>query len=373
MSFFIDSYEKNSDLNEELLAKDSLLSVSLPTDNLNLPTNAPVVLPVDIPLGAPSTIGGSPRATTLVYQMTGGGILNFGDGSDGNVIISVDTTLTADKYYKNLIVNAGVTLNPGGYRIFVSEVAHVYGTVTRNGNNGASTITSTGGAGGAALADGYLKGSVAGGNGGNGDAGAGGATGGENGGDTSNSIGVNGAAGGNGGTADTAGGSGGTAGTATASNVKFIANWHLATLLDVGVTGATVKFDNSAGSGGGAGGGRDTSAPPGNGAGGGGAGSAGGIIAIYAKRFIIYSEGVISANGGNGGNGGDGIDNDGGAGGGGAGGSGGCVVLVYNSLSNNGSITANGGTKGVKGTGGTGATDGTDGNAGAIYQFEVSL
>ena len=31
--------------------------------------------------------------------------------------------------------------------------------------------------------------------------------------------------------------------------MKLIANWHLATLLDVGATGATVKFDNSAGGG----------------------------------------------------------------------------------------------------------------------------
>jgi hypothetical protein len=44
----------------------------------------------------------------------------FGDGSDGSQTISANTTLTRDMYYENLTVAAGVTLNPGGYRLFVA-------------------------------------------------------------------------------------------------------------------------------------------------------------------------------------------------------------------------------------------------------------
>ncbi len=35
----------------------------------------------------------------------------FGDGSDGDVTISSNTTLVSDRYYNNLTVNNGVTLN----------------------------------------------------------------------------------------------------------------------------------------------------------------------------------------------------------------------------------------------------------------------
>ena len=63
----------------------------------------------------------------------------FGNGSDGNVIISVNTTLTADKNYKNLTVNSGVTLNTAGFTVRVQF------TLT---NNGVITDSSSGGAGG---------------------------------------------------------------------------------------------------------------------------------------------------------------------------------------------------------------------------------
>lgn len=44
----------------------------------------------------------------------------FGNGADGSQTISGNTTLTRDMYYADLTVNPGVTLNPGGFRIFVS-------------------------------------------------------------------------------------------------------------------------------------------------------------------------------------------------------------------------------------------------------------
>jgi hypothetical protein len=61
----------------------------------------------------------------------------FGDGSDGNVEISSDTTLTRDMYYNSLTIDAGVTLNPGGYRIFVAGTLTLDNgaTIARNGND----------------------------------------------------------------------------------------------------------------------------------------------------------------------------------------------------------------------------------------------
>lgn len=324
-------------------------------------------------------IGGA----ALQYQIGDGGIFSFGDGSDGDVVISADTTLTRDMYYENLTVNATKVLSPAGYRIFVRDTLTLNGTIRRNGNNGNNGSSSSGasgaagGTGGAALADGYLKGAPAGGNGS-----AGGdfnvsAAGGGNGSNVANSLSAsNGALGGNG--ADTGFGNGtGGQGVTTPSNVKLIANWHLATLLDIGATGTTIKFNPSASSGGGSGGAGSNGNNDGGG-GGGGAGSGGGVLAIYAKTIVISATGAIQANGGNGGNGGNGVgdgSNAGGVGGGGGGGNGGILILAYNSLTNAGAITASGGTGGLKGTIGnsSSATDGAAGNAGTIYQFQLSL
>lgn len=46
----------------------------------------------------------------------------YGTGSDGSVTISTNTTLTSDKYYYNLTVNANTVLNTGGYRVFVKNI-----------------------------------------------------------------------------------------------------------------------------------------------------------------------------------------------------------------------------------------------------------
>lgn len=46
----------------------------------------------------------------------------YGTGSDGDVTISSNTTLTSDKFYNNLTIADGVQLNPGGYRIFVKNI-----------------------------------------------------------------------------------------------------------------------------------------------------------------------------------------------------------------------------------------------------------
>lgn len=305
------------------------------------------------------SIGGS----LVQYVITNSGIFSYGDGSDGAATANGFSaipgatgptastyTLTRDVYYTTLTVSSA-SIHTNGYRIFCSvSLTMNAGTISQNGNNGGNGAGGSAGAGGAALADGYLKGSPAGGPGGNGSvptpptiAGI------------TNSIGVAGIP-----------GNAGSAGI-TASNVKFIANWHLATLLDISSTGSTVKFTGSNSSEGGPGTGSNTFL------GGGGGGSAGGILAVYAKIIVINS-GSIQANGGTGGAG----ESTGGGstlgGGGGNGGSGGVVVLVYNQLTNSGTITATGGTGGAGGTagGGTGPA-GSAGNAGVIYEFQLSL
>jgi len=70
--------------------------------------------------------------------------MSFGDGSDGDVVISVNTTLTRDMNYDNLTINSGITLFPDGYIIYVKNTLTVNGIINRNGNNGGLV---TGGAG----------------------------------------------------------------------------------------------------------------------------------------------------------------------------------------------------------------------------------
>lgn len=329
---------------------------------------------------------------TLQYQITNAGIINFGDGSDGaatfadlgtaptgttktdNIAGATIFRLDRDVYYTTCTLNATVTINPNSYRIFCSTSATVNGTIPLNGNNGGTSSGMSAGFAGSAIGAGYLGISVAGGAGaaGNttgqdGSAGAAGTA-------ASNSlITTSGAAGGIGGEDSGGGGSGGSGagGVTTASNVKLIANWHLATLLDVGTTGATAKFTTGASAGGGGSG--SSGGPADDSGGGGGGASSAGIIAIYAKTLTIDAAGIIRANGGTGGNGGNGLGGAGGGGGGG-GGNGGIIVLVYNTLSNSGTVTAALGTGGTAGTGGgVAATNGANGVAGTIYQFQVSL
>ena len=310
--------------------------------------------------------------TTIQYVITNSGIFSYGDGSDGNVTISANTSLSADMYYNNLTVDSAAVLNPAGFRIFVKD------TLTLSGNAKISRNGSNGGSGGTSLADGYLKGAAASGAGGAGQVNGPGLAGGA-GVSVTNALGSGGPAGQAGGDSTgtvRAGGAGGAASSATVSNVKLIANWHLATLLDVSSTGATVKFTNS-GSAGGGGGGGDALIGEAGGTGGGGGGN-GGIVAIYARSIVIASGSSITANAGNGGDGSNGNDGGGGFkngnGGGGAGGNGGVIILAYNSLTNNGSLTATLGTGGSGGgAGGTGQTSATSGSSGVIYQFQLSL
>ena len=130
-----------------------------------------------------------------------------GDGSDGDVTISSNTTLTRDMYYKNLTINTSFILSPAGYRIFVQNILTNNGTIRNNGtvgtigSNGSGGVAGGGGAGGAGgTGNNILAGTngSSGGAGGDGSSGAAG-TAGTNGSSVGASLGSNGAIGGAGG------------------------------------------------------------------------------------------------------------------------------------------------------------------------------
>lgn len=124
----------------------------------------------------------------------------YGDGSDGNVTISTDTTLTGNKQYNNLTINSGITLNVNDYIVRVLDTLTNNGTIIGKataGGAGAPTKVNTGHNGGASNVG------TAGTNG-SGDGGNSGAGGGQldyrpPGGDWRAYLGGNGGAGGNGG------------------------------------------------------------------------------------------------------------------------------------------------------------------------------
>lgn len=60
----------------------------------------------------------------------------YGTGADGDATISAGTTLTRDFFYRNLTINANITLSPGGFRIFVQNILTL--------NSGSSIGYSTG-------------------------------------------------------------------------------------------------------------------------------------------------------------------------------------------------------------------------------------
>ena len=347
----------------------------------------------------------------------------FGDGADGDGIISSDTTLISDMFYDdNLTVNDSVTLNTGGYRIFVNGTLTNYGTISRNGGaggngsnggNGSATISTatggivgTGGTVGAGCTGGSTPASIVNKNSGDGVAGRAltlaGSTNGGNGSAGTNSTIANkcivspaviGSNAGKGGNANAAtGGTKGSAGTLAGSGTPILNRldcYQAAYLLfDQQGTSAQHNVSPTNSGSGGAGSGAvyvksagNNNLASGGGGGGGGAGGNAGVVSIFAKKII--NSGTICANGGNGGKGGngglwalyDGGDSEyaiggSGGGGGGVGGNGGAVILVYGTLENTRTIEANGGTGGTKGNKSVGkslvvtATDGDDGVVG---------
>jgi len=326
----------------------------------------------------------------LEFIVAGGGgectcdALKFGNGADGDVVISSNTSLTADMFYNNLTINNGIILNPNGFRVFVKDTLNCIGTgkIACNGNNGGNGGNGNGNNGGSAgsagavvYSSGTLPVPLAGSNGGVGvNRGGSGGSVGVNGANTAKGIGVNGTNGGNGGTSTqighTPGKAGGTAGIKTGTILDYPKTYTTAiNLFDKNGT-AIAQHTISAGSGGGGGGGGQEAC---DGGGGGGSGSTGGMVWIAAKNIININ---IEAKGGNGGNGGNSYSDGGyyraGVGGGGAGGSGGVIILIYSILTAS-SLSVAGGTKGSYGTLGynNGCVAAEDGNTGTIIQLQI--
>lgn len=311
----------------------------------------------------------------------------FGDGSDGDVTISSDTTLTRDMFYNNLTINSGVKLTTNGFRLFIKGTLTNNGIISAVGNNGGNgtnggSVTSdgkgangAGGAGGAGLPSGSIFGSKAG------QAGCAGQDGSIDGsdqyytkpaGETNSFVSMTGAKGGNGGR-----GSGNSTTWLTQTpTATTVSAWIKQPYLALTLFNATGLLKTAGESGGGGGGTRGASnwlpIASGGGGGGGGAGGNGGIILIIANKFI--SNGEITVKGGNGGNGGIGGSASGGSagrnlpgggGGGGAGGNGGVVILIlkkYEAGAPSFVLTGGtGGSGGIGGNGGGGSLDGANG------------
>ncbi len=315
----------------------------------------------------------------------------LGDGSDGDVTISGNTTLTRDMYYNTLTVNAGVVLTTDGYRLFVLGTCNVLGTIRNNGNTGslgangfdayAGSGVSWGGntanaPGGAGATGGTARTLPAGGPGGAG------ATGGTTAYDSgTNSPGNNStgpsltnqvtttasAAGGPGGAGGNTGGAGGTSSAGAAGTL--VTKGQSRSLIALG---SLIPLDSTTaytapGGAGGAGGGAKANQAAGGGGGGGGAG--GGCIFLICRT--LAGNGTIEAKGGAGGAGGAGGNGGaqanrtgGGGGGGGAGGTGGVILLAYPVKTFTGTLSVAGGAGGAAGAAGLKSGTGFDGVAG---------
>lgn len=267
----------------------------------------------------------------------------FGDGADGDVTISTNTSLTRDMYYRNLTITSAAEVDVDGWRIFVADTL----TMT-NGHIHCDGIAGSAGGGASNVARSLGIGSAGG---------AGGATGANNG-VAGSSVTANtmmGGRGGAGGARSSA--SGGAAGTAQTPAVT-VGGTGWFRCAEIAVTGRNVTYAVMNGGTGGGGGAGGTSAAGGRG--GGGAG-----VVVVAARRLAYTSGSVSADGGNGAAG----NASGGGGGGGAGG-GGCVVFISCDDSSAITMTVNGGTGGAAG-GAAGAVAGSVGTAGNIFRLRV--
>jgi hypothetical protein len=324
-----------------------------------------------------------------------GGLLLFGNGTDGNVTISCNTTLTQTMYYNNLTVNACVNLDRSGTGpmiIYVRCTATISGRIEMDGRGGSGGCGGSGGSAGSPgpittpVGNGQPGGSggagctgcagcaatniaVAGAAGGvltagcpgpggaggcnqatgcSGTAGTGSAGGGGGGGGAW--VSRNGGNGGAGADDNTPGsGAGGGAAPATARDINNIMDFFSkdtrTNLLGAGGGGG------GGGSGGGGGGGGSTSSlgcnggtggTGGTGGPGGAGGNGGGTVVLVAKNIIINCGGFISANGANG-----------------------CAGVVGSCGSVGGTGSGSGGGGGGGG-GGTGGSGGAGGNGGAV-------
>jgi hypothetical protein len=209
-----------------------------------------------------------------------GGISSlFGDGSDGDQTIATDTTLDRDTYYHDLTIAPDTTLNPGGFRVFVSGTL-TFGDgakIARDGRDVSDIMVA-----GPALSPGTLGGS-----------GAGTADSPAN--SIANSLGGDGGDGG----FMPGGSSGGSAipPPVTAGGAQVF-DQAMSALGGRALDGTVVN-----GGAGGAGGGSLR-----------GGGSGGGVVVVSARTILVNGSAAITAKGGNGA--GSSVDGGGGGGGG---------------------------------------------------------
>jgi hypothetical protein len=274
----------------------------------------------------------------------------FGDGSDGDVVLSGDVTLRTEVWYENLDMNGFDII--GCNRVFVRDtlIVRAGSIISRNGasasgpSGGATklaTITGVGGGGG----DEQVNGTNVTTHGYGGDGGAGGASPGPN---TPGTGGVS---------------SGGDDAQQTQPR-------QCHEIVSARTTG---RFTGGAydrwGGGGGGGGGEGTGAEPPGDQDGGGGGSGGDVLVVSARNIVIEAGGIIEANGGNGAAGETPINPATLGTGGGGGGGGGLVLICYETLVNNGTIQALGGNGGA---GGGLGSPGQDGEAGNVFMLKTT-
>lgn len=318
----------------------------------------------------------------------------FGNGSDGDVVISGTVTLPVpvphqsivEMQYKSLTINAGATLKcaswNAGLIIRVQGDCTIHGTIDQsglapktnpdnnypyptqlvcgNGGRGGNGDKGTNGSEGGIYGNGMLKRAYGGGYGGGGGGGGGG------------------------GSSASGTGTGGAGGDSTGITINTPNIWVGGS---AGVTGTPNGGNGSYGGGGGGGRGRaGASGGSGNGgdgsygsgggdigAGGGGNGAYGGGVLLLYIGGNLTIDGSIKANGNNGGGGGAAgyptyNGNYGGGGGGGAGGGGAIYIYHKGIYMNTGTLQVNGGNGGNKGStvGQSGSLDGIAGGVGSI-------
>lgn len=301
-----------------------------------------------------STGGGGTSALFFAGQ--------FGDASDGDLIVVGTYTAAREMHFNNLTIPTGTVFKPNGHRIFVYDTLTIAagGSLNDNGNNG------TGSTAGATIASrNYLGAYGAGGGAGwsvtvnnlaNGNAGL--TASGFSGDCSRNAAGLL-PSGGRGGNVSTRTGGAAGAIAATTPNQKWIGRWS-----DGIPSGQTTKYFNG-GSGGGGGAISLTGYVSGTFVSGGG-GSGGGAVWISAKTIV--NNGTISANGGDGGATSLGVSTGVAECAGGGGGGGGNITIITKTSTSLGTITAFGGVGSNASNFGVGAAaeNGVNGIAGSI-------
>ena len=103
-------------------------------------------------IGTATTNGSSVTATAAPTQSQYS-LVNpwiFGNGQDGDVTLSTNTSQSQDKYYNNLTINSGVSVTPSGNKhvtIFCKGTLTINGTIDCNGVGGAGGNNNSGGSG----------------------------------------------------------------------------------------------------------------------------------------------------------------------------------------------------------------------------------